>query len=303
MPEIKTRERGKDIKTLDKSAIIGQRMKTAYIRSKEQVISKREKEEGNPNGYAEGKIQDAINDGGQLGAYSAKLAFQRGRDVFHRQRAKKAAEDFRQRNKPDNTTSAPELPAAPTVQDLPVERGRELAKQQAVKRLTQNRRIRNREGMTAEESPRTIEVSPPLIRQRDTPAMPLPADKATPAKTFRMVKTPQQTARAAIKTPQTAEIRRQETVQTVRTAQTMTRTARTSAKTAAKKAQRLAKSVAAEVRKTVAAARSSLAALLSGGWVVVLMVVIVVLFGGVLALFGDSAESNAYTPVSAEVDA
>lgn len=34
-----------------------------------------------------------------------------------------------------------------------------------------------------------------------------------------------------------------------------------------------------------------------------LMTVIVVLFGGVLALFGDSAESNAYTPVSAEVDA
>ena len=33
------------------------------------------------------------------------------------------------------------------------------------------------------------------------------------------------------------------------------------------------------------------------------MVVIVVLFGGVLALFGDTAESNAYTPVSAEVEA
>lgn len=33
------------------------------------------------------------------------------------------------------------------------------------------------------------------------------------------------------------------------------------------------------------------------------MAVVVVLFGGILALFGDSAESNAYTPVSAEVDA
>lgn len=303
MPEIKTRERSKDIKTLDKSAIIGQRMKLAYIRSKEQISGKQEKEDTSPAGYAEDKVQDAINEGGQLGAYSAKLAFQRGRDVFQRQRAKKAAEDLRQQNNPGNTASTPELPAAPTTQDLPVERGRELAKQQAVKRLTQNRRIRNRETMTVEESPCTTEAPMPLIRQKDAPTVPLSTDKIAQSKTFRMVKTPQHTARAAIKTPQAAEIRRQETVQTVRTAQTMTRTARTAAKTAAKKAQRLAKSVAAEVRKTVAAARASLAALLSGGWVVVLMVVIVVLFGGVLALFGDSSESNAYTPVSAEVDA
>ena len=50
MPEIKTRERGKEIKTLDKSVIIGQRMKTAYIRSKEQVAGKREKDDTSPSG-------------------------------------------------------------------------------------------------------------------------------------------------------------------------------------------------------------------------------------------------------------
>ena len=38
MPEIKTRERVKDIKKLDKSAVIGQRMKAAYIRSKERGV-------------------------------------------------------------------------------------------------------------------------------------------------------------------------------------------------------------------------------------------------------------------------
>lgn len=34
MSKIKTREKGKDIKVLDKSAMIGQRMKSAFIRSK-----------------------------------------------------------------------------------------------------------------------------------------------------------------------------------------------------------------------------------------------------------------------------
>ena len=64
MPEIKTRERVKDIKTLDKSAVIGQRMKAAYIRSKERGVGKRETEESSPAGYAEDKVQDAINEGG-----------------------------------------------------------------------------------------------------------------------------------------------------------------------------------------------------------------------------------------------
>jgi len=173
--------------------------------------------------------------------------------------------------------SAPEPAATPTSPGQPVERGRELAKRQAIRRKERSRTAYLGQGQT--DIPHgdlsyPVEQSLPLIRQRH-------------------VETPQQTARASIKTPQAAEIRRQETVQTVRTAQITARTARASAKTTAKKAQHLAKSVAVEARKAATAARTSLTALLSGGWVVVLMVVIVVLFGGVLALFGDSAESNA----------
>ena len=318
MPEIKTRERVKDIKKLDKSAVIGQRMKAAYIRSKERGVGKRETEESNPAGYAEDQVQDAINEGGQLGASSAKLAFQRGRDVFQRQRAKKAVKDLRERNAPEaqpipvehltaGVESAPEPAATPTSPGQPVERGRELAKRQAIRRKERSRTAHLGQGQTDiphRDLVYPVEQSLPLIRQRhaETPPAAVRDEKAS-SSVLRIVKTPQQTAKAAIKTPQAAEIRRQETVQTVRTAQIAVRTARASAKTAAKKAQHLAKSVAVEVRKAVTAARTSLAALLSGGWVAVLMVVIVVLFGGVLALFGDTAESNAYTPVSAEVEA
>ena len=35
--KIKTREKGKDIKVLDKSAVAGQRMKSAFIRSKKNA--------------------------------------------------------------------------------------------------------------------------------------------------------------------------------------------------------------------------------------------------------------------------
>lgn len=39
MRKIKTREKKKDIKALDKSAVIGQRMKTAFLRSKRNTES------------------------------------------------------------------------------------------------------------------------------------------------------------------------------------------------------------------------------------------------------------------------
>ena len=39
MSKIKTRETGKDIKVLDKSAVVGQRMKNAFIRSKRNAAA------------------------------------------------------------------------------------------------------------------------------------------------------------------------------------------------------------------------------------------------------------------------
>ncbi len=39
MSKIKTREKGKDINVLDKSAVVGQRMKNAFIRSKRNAAA------------------------------------------------------------------------------------------------------------------------------------------------------------------------------------------------------------------------------------------------------------------------
>ena len=45
MRKIKTREKEKDIKALDKSAVIGQRMKTAFLRSKRNAESLMDKDD------------------------------------------------------------------------------------------------------------------------------------------------------------------------------------------------------------------------------------------------------------------
>ena len=51
MPKIKTREKVQGIKTLDKAAVAGERMKEAYIRSKEEVTNLTDDRSENPNAY------------------------------------------------------------------------------------------------------------------------------------------------------------------------------------------------------------------------------------------------------------
>ena len=52
MPKIKTREKVQGIKTLDKAAVAGERMKEVYIRSKEQFTNLTDDRSENPNAYA-----------------------------------------------------------------------------------------------------------------------------------------------------------------------------------------------------------------------------------------------------------
>ena len=60
--KIKTREKGKDIKVLDKSAVVGQRMKSAFIRSKKNAEALMDDRQATPNEYAVDKTELAADD-------------------------------------------------------------------------------------------------------------------------------------------------------------------------------------------------------------------------------------------------
>lgn len=78
MSKIKTREKVHGIKTLDKAAVAGERMKEAYIRSKEEVTNLTDDRSENPNAYAGDKVQrateNAAEDTARAAAAGAKLA-------------------------------------------------------------------------------------------------------------------------------------------------------------------------------------------------------------------------------------
>ncbi len=82
MPKIKTREKVHGIKTLDKAAVAGERMKEVYIRSKEEVTNLTDDRSENPNAYAGDKVQraaeNAAEDTARAAAAGAKLAVKKG---------------------------------------------------------------------------------------------------------------------------------------------------------------------------------------------------------------------------------
>ena len=109
MSKIKTRETGKDIKVLDKSAVVGQRMKNAFIRSKRNAAALMDDRQATPSEYAEDKVEfaadDLAHDTANVAVSGTKSAVRQGRKLFQRQREKRAAEKRRENTAP--TEQAP----------------------------------------------------------------------------------------------------------------------------------------------------------------------------------------------------
>ncbi|WP_322203339.1 CHAP domain-containing protein [Acutalibacter intestini] len=110
MSKIKTRETGKDIKVLDKSAVVGQRMKSAFIRSKRNAAALMDDRQATPSEYAEDKVEfaadDLAHDTANVAVSGTKTVVRQGRKLFQRQREKRAAEKRR-----ENTATTEQAPA------------------------------------------------------------------------------------------------------------------------------------------------------------------------------------------------
>ena len=112
MREIKTRETGKDIKVLDKSAVVGQRMKSAFIRSKRNAAVLMDDRQATPSEYAEDKVEfaadDLAHDTANVAVSGTKTVVRQGRKLFQRQREKRATEKRRENTAPTEQAPAPE---------------------------------------------------------------------------------------------------------------------------------------------------------------------------------------------------
>ena len=277
MADIKTRETVKGtIKTLDKAAIAGQKMKQAYIATKDKAEHSVNTNENTAEEYAADKTEAGIDEIAHKGAYSFDKAGRKGVQETKQniQSAKEGIQRFKQQ-RAEKAMNAQKTQGRPTTVGSSSEQ-------------TQTSSVI-----------RTLEKPEKMVKQSATSAgkknIKLAGKEATKT-TQRSVKTAEHTAKASIKTSQ----------QTAKAAQ-KTAQAKVKAKKAAKATadtvKATAKATVATVKAIIAGTKALVAAIAAGGWIAVLIIMIVVLFGAAVAMFGGGSDSNSYTPVSAEVEA
>ena len=274
MADIKTRETVKGtIKTLDKAAIAGQKMKQAYIATKDKAEHSVNTNENTAEEYAADKTEAGIDEIAHKGAYSFDKAGRKGVQETKQniQSAKEGIQRFKQQ-RAEKAMNAQKTQGRPTTVGSSSEQ-------------TQTSSVI-----------RTLEKPEKMVKQSATSAgkknIKLAGKEATKT-TQRSVKTAEHTAKASIKTSQ----------QTAKAAQKTAQATVKASQKAAQAAKATAKATVATVKAIIAGTKALVAAIAAGGWIAVLIIMIVVLFGAAVAMFGGGSDSNSYTPVSAEVEA
>lgn len=282
MPDIKTRDVVKGtIKTVDKTAVAGERMKDAYVRMKEKGEHSVYSSESSSNEYAADHLTGGIETLTHEGIHQIEKQGQKGLDAT-KANVSKAKAEFQKKhmaNHPKEQHHAPQgdSPVQPAVSGEPapapqIEHPPQSVKYQSVPHQT-----------VPQTQVRTIKQRIPdrTIRQAgkavDTAAKPVRRSVKTAART---VKTADTTAQVSIKTAQTTAATAQKAaVAAERTAQIAVQSFRSVAKAAATTAKAAAKAVASAVKGIIEGTKALISAIAAGGWVAILVVVVVYLIG------------------------
>ena len=246
MPDIKTRDVVKGtVKVIDKSAVAAERMKDAYVRTKDKAEHSVFAAESSPEEYAADRTLTGAETAAHEVAHGLDKAGRKGVKTTKENTSK--TKDYFQRRKTD-------LPKKQT--------------------QTAMRRVRR----SADATPKTIKTvdrSGKTIKQTAKST-----GKAAVKATQKTIKTAEQTARTTIKTTQAAAKTAQKTAQaTAKAAKTAAQTARAAAKATAAGIKAAVKATAAAVKAIIAGTKALIAAIAAGGWIVVVVIIVICLIG------------------------
>lgn len=265
---IKTRNIAeKGIKAIDKAAVASERMKEAYIRTRDNADHSLYAAESSPGEYASDRLSSGVDSvtheaihqfdkQGRKGIKTTKENISKVKENIQKRKA--AAEQPKKQAKKQaarKTRQTADKISEP-VRTLRQERG-------AVKTLD-----RGKKGI------KTVDRGRKTIKQASATA------KGTVKTASKSIKTAEKTAKASIKTTQQAAKAAQRTAQaTARAARAAAHAARAAARAAVAAAKVAAKATIAAVKAIIAATKALIAAIAAGGWIAVLVIVIICLIG------------------------
>ena len=297
MADIKTRDAVKGtIKTIDKAAIASERMKSAYVGIKEKAEQGYYADENSATEYAADRI-----------SYAADRVKDEGIHQFNKQGQKAV-----------KTTQENISKAKDKITDFKQSRAVKATEQKAAQNMSEQHGLQIRHGAASRSSApdvsqttksqliKTRQQGQKMIKTtaRNTEKAVKATAKGTVKTTEKGIKTAQATSKAAIKTTETSVKTAQAAAKaSVKTAQKAAQAAKATAKATAEATKATVRATIAAVKAIIAGTKALISALIAGGWIAVVIILIVVLLGCAVSLFGGGSGSNAYTPVSAEVEA
>ena len=251
MADIKTRDKVKGtIKTINKSAVAAERMKSAFIQTKEKAEHPIDVPESSAEEYASNRMEQGMervsheairqfDKQGRKGVQATKQNIVKAKDGIQKFKEKRAAQSLQK-----------QAQAAATPRK---------GVNQSIKAAEQPKKIVKESARSAGK--KTIKT----------------VGRGTAKTAQKTVKTAQRTAKAAQKTAQA----------TVKASQRAVQAARAAAKTAVVTAKAIAKAIALAVKAIIAGTKALIAAIAAGGWVAVVVIIVICLIGMLLgSVFG-----------------
>jgi hypothetical protein len=265
MADIKTKDNAKGtIRTIDKAAVATQRMKQAYIATKEKAERSVNANSSSAEEYASDKLESGIDEVFHDGAYAFDKAGRKGLETTKEniRTAKDGIQRFKQQR----------------------------AEQSLRKQASQNTSSAIK---TVDKAEKTIKQSATSSGKKTIKF----AGKEATKTAQKSVKTAEQTAKTAIKTSQQAAKAAQKTAQaTVKASQKAAQAAKATAKATAATIKAAAKATIAAVKAIIAAVKGLIAAIAAGGWVAVVVIIVLCLValiaGSVFGIFFSGEDSG-----------
>ena len=254
MSDIKTKEKVKGVRALDKSKELGQRMKSGLVKTKQKMDDLTDDGQVTAEEYANDRMQEMAGSAAEHTASGAKATIQHGKDAYC--------------HHCENAKAKQEAQAAPEYQRPMRERAGTQQQQRTVRKPGQPTQAQKQAEKASRKSIQTMDKSGQTIRQSAKSA-----GKQTASAGQRTVKTAEQSSKMAIKTAKQAEKAAQKAAKA--SAQAAKKSAQAAAKAAKSAGSAVAKTASAVVKAIAAGTAKLIAAIAAGGWVALLIILII----------------------------
>lgn len=316
MPDIKTKDVVLGtIKTVDRSALAGQRMKDAYIHAKNKAEQSVSSSESSNEEYAADRISEATAGIAHEAVHQAETLGQRvvGQTVSKPQTPPAQAESFTQNaQQPHQTTDgassviSPDVPAskqeAPCPKQTYIRRKRKSVQAAEQSKKTTLQFPKQQPAPTKPTTKDASSVTSQFIKNAENSGKTIKQSVGATGKTIKTaahtINTAEQTGSAAIKTAEVAfRMGQKATIESARATQRI----RAAAKAAASTAKALAASTAKAVRAVIAAAQELTTALIAGGGTIVVLVVVMIVMCFAGMMLASDEDDTEILPISEDV--